>query len=476
MAASDVLEAGAIIAERSVPNWEEEERRVREATEEHVLIQFAKQKSCAAKLVAFNQGAGVYFWDLRGKTYLDFAAQLFNLQLGHQHPTVVAAVTEQAAQACYIRPTSFVFSIRAELAKKLSDLAPLRRFADVLSADAPNKHKVLFTSAGSDAVEYAVKIAKMVTGREKVCTFYRSYHGSTFGCKSFGGDNKNWAGGMSLPGVYKVHNAYPYRCPFGQAPDGCSVDVYVQHVIDTIEYEGAHLTACLLMETVSGSAGCVLIPPAGYLQRLSAYCQEKGILFIADEVMTGFGRTGKMFAVEHWEGVRPDIITVAKGITNGAVPLGACLIAETAAAHFDSNVLFAGLTYSGHPLAMVAGLATLKAFQEEDLIARCAATGAHLAHLLNDLQAKHSHVIGQVRSIGLLAAIELVTDRATRKPVEDQAIIASIEDYLDQRGLYLFIRWGCFFITPPLIISPAQLESGVKIIDDCISKHFPAPQ
>lgn len=462
MAADEtVIVVGEIDSSKVDPAAKELIEEIRKDTKEHVFIQFASQKTASDSLIPFKEGKGVHFWDLEGKTYLDFAAQLFNLQLGHQHPTVVRAIQEQAALACYIRPTSNCYRVRSELAKQIAEVAP------------GDLNRVLFTTAGSDAVEYAVKIAKMVTGRDKVCTFYRSYHGSTFGCKSFGGDSKNWAGGSELPGVFRVHNPYAYRCPFGYAPAG-NVDVYVKHVIDTIEYEGPHLTACLLMETISGSAGMVIIPPDGFLPRIREYCTAKGILLIADEVMTGYGRTGKMFAIEHF-GVVPDIITCAKGITNGAVPLGACIVSEKVAAHFDDRILWAGLTYSGHPLAMAAALATLQAFKEESLLQRCQQTGVYLLQQLTAMQRRFSHVIGDIRAIGLLAVIELVLDPVSRAPVQDPTLLSSLSSYLEQRGLYLFTRWNCILITPPLIISPDQLQVGLDIISDCIEKFFPPP-
>ena len=432
---------------------EEEILEMVQAHREHVLIQFAAQRSFAATLIPFQFGAGVHFWDLRGKKYLDFASQLFNLNLGHQHPRVVKAIQQQAEVACYIRPTTNTYAVRSRLAQRLAAAAP------------GDLNRVLFTAAGTDAVEYAVKMAKLVTGRDKVCTFYRSYHGSSLGARSFGGDSRNWPGGSALPGVFKVHNPYAYRCPFGY-PEG-NLDVYVKHVIDTIEYEGPEQTACLLVEPIAGYAGLIVVPPPGFFQRVAAYCRSKGILFIADEVMTGFGRTGKFLAIEHWEGVAPDMVTLAKGITNGAVPLGAVLVAERVAAHFDDRVLFAGLTYSGHPLAMAAGLATLEAFEEEGVLARCARTGEALREWLQGLKARHPGVVGEVRALGLLAAIELVVDPGTREAV-DAATMAKIDQYLLQRGLYGFYRWSCIGICPPLTISEHDLMVGLQIIEDAI--------
>src|SRR3989338_5744010 len=453
----DGIQVGAVDPSKALPDAEEQIAELVKDHREHVFIQFFAQRHAAAALIPFQMGRGVHFWDLRGKKYLDFASQLFNLQLGHQHAGVVEAVRAQASEACYIRPTSNTYKVRSALAKRLAAAAP------------GDLNRVLFTAAGTDAVEYAVKLAKMATGRDKVCSFYRSYHGSSFGAKSFGGDPKNGGGGANLPNVYKVHNPYSYRCPFGY-PEG-NVDVYVKHVIDTIEYEGPHLTACFLAEPISGYAGLVIILPQGFYQRVAEYCRAKGILFIADEVMTGFGRTGKMFAIEHW-GVVPDLITCAKGITNGAVPLGAVIASERLAAHFDDNVLFAGLTYSGHPLAMAAALAVLDAFENERILERCAASGLLLAERLQQIKRSHPKVVGDVRSSGLLGVIELVTDVDTREPVSD-AIMAAIDKHMAEHGLYTFYRWSMIGICPPLVISAHDLNVGLDIIEAAINHHFP---
>mmetsp|Transcript_11580 Transcript_11580/g.17363 ORF Transcript_11580/g.17363 Transcript_11580/m.17363 type:complete len:484 (-) Transcript_11580:159-1610(-) len=433
---------------------EQEIKEIRKLHESHVFIQFNQQRNVGDKLIPFHKGSGSFFFDLRGKTYLDFGAQLFNLQLGHQHPGVVGAVQEQASKACYIRPTVNCFRQRGELAKRLAAYA--------------NLEKVLFTTAGSDAVDYAIKVAKMVTGREKVCAAYRSYHGATILAKSLAGDPKTWAGGNELGGVYRFHNPYPYRCPFGY-PEG-NVDVYVKHVIDTIEYEGPHLTAAFIMETIPGSAGMILPPPGDFLKRVTDYCRSKGIIVILDEVMTGFGRSGTMFAYSQFD-ARPDIVTVAKGISNGAVPLGALITSKEIAQHFDERIFYAGLTYSAHPLAVAAASATLDAFEKENILQRCQQSGQVLSELLTKLKENLPQIVGDVRSIGLLGVIEVVTNAKTREALKDEKVLQSMKQYFHEKGLYLFFRWHYMLIVPPLNIEQDHLKMGVTIIENCLKAH-----
>lgn len=419
---------------------------IRRLHEDHVLIQFVSQKGAIDNLIPFKEGKGVYFTDTEDNKWIDFCSQLFNLQLGHQHPNVVEAVKRQADRYCYVRPTSNLYDVRADFSQRLAKVTP------------GDLNKFYYTVAGSDAVEFAMKIAYMYTNRPKVCSFYRSYHGSNFGVKSVGGDAKNWAGGPNIPNVYKVHNPYPYRCPFGYAPEG-NVDVYVQHVIDTIEYEGPHLTAAVLMESIPGSNGMIILPPPGFLPRIKEYCESKGILFIADEVMTGFGRTGKMFAIEHF-GVVPDLMCCAKGISNGAVPMGCVAVNKKVSDFLDDNVLYVGATYSAHPLACAAASAVLQTFEEENVLQNCDERGKEMMDRLQKFKDKYQ-VVGDVRSLGLLGVIELVSNRETREALTDETIMGKLRKYYADNHLLLFIRWQYILLVPPLVITSTELQDGL---------------
>jgi taurine---2-oxoglutarate transaminase len=458
---NDGISIGSLDERERVEDAEKVDAQISADNDRHVLMQFAKQRGATDPLVRFSRGSGWHFYDLYGRKYLDFGAQLFNLALGHQHPGVVEAVREQASRQCYVRPTVNVYSARSELARELASVAP------------GDLNQVYFGTGGSDVVEYALKVARMVTGREKVCSFYRSYHGSTLGVKSVGGDAKNWAGGMSMAGAYKVHNPYAYRCPFGYK-DGAPLEVYVRHVIDTIEYEGPHLTAAFIMETVAGSAGMILLPPPGFLRAIRDYCAQKGIMFIADEVMTGFGRCGDWFAIQRFDGgdVVPDMITCAKAISNGAVPLGALIVSDRVAAHFDERVLYIGLTNSGHPLACAAALATIRAFRAERVLERVRRRETLLAERLAALKDKHT-CVGDVRSIGLLGVIELVECRESHAPIADEQRLAAMRKHFIDAGLYLFARWHYILVVPPLVISKRALLQGLDMIDSAIAQFFP---
>lgn len=388
---------------------------------------------------------GVYFWDADGKRYLDFASQLVNVNIGHQHPKVVRAIQEQAARLCYVQP-ALATEPRGLLGQKLAEIAP------------GNLNKVFFCLGGADANENAVKIARLYTGRWKVLARYHSYHGATYGAIALTGDYRRWAAEPAMPGVVHVFDPYCYRCHFGWTRDTCHREC-ITHIEEVIRLEGPDHVAALFLEGVTGTNG-VLIPPDDYWPRIREICDRYGVLLVSDEVMSGFGRTGKWFAVDHW-GVVPDMITMAKGITSGYLPLGAVLVSEPIGRHFEEQTLWGGLTYGSHPLACAASLAVLQVYEEEGLLENVMRLGPILRQRLEGFKARHPSV-GDVRSMGLFAAIELVQDRVTKKPLTSGPLLSRI---LRREGLFAFLPRNLIFVVPPLCITEEQLDEGLAIID-----------
>ncbi len=398
---------------------------------------------------------GVYFWDANGKRYIDFSSQLMNVNIGHQHPKVVQAIKEQAEKLCYVYP-GMATEPRGLLAEKLAQVTP------------GNLKKTFFCLGGAEANENAVKIARLYTGRYKIIARYRSFHGATYGAIALTGDPRRFPAEPAMPGVIHVLDPYCYRCPFGWTRETCHREC-IAHVEEVIRLEGPETIAAVLLEGVTGSNG-ILVPPDDYWPRIREICDKYGILLISDEVMSGFGRTGKWFAVDNWN-VVPDMITMAKGITSGYVPLGAVVVSEPIAQYFEDRTLWAGLTYSGHALACAAGLATLQVYEEDRLIENAAAMGKVLGQRLEDLKARHPSV-GDVRYIGLFSVIEVVKDKATKEPMapwnakaSEMGAMAKVSAFLRANGLYTFVRWNWIFVVPPLCITEAQLDEGLSIID-----------
>jgi taurine--2-oxoglutarate transaminase len=401
---------------------------------------------------------GRYFWDFDGKRYLDFASQLVNVSLGHQHPKVVAAIKEQAEQLCTIGPM-MANEKRSELARLLAEVTP----GDLTMS--------FFTNGGAEANENAIKLARWYTGRPKIVARYRSYHGATAGAISATGDPRRWPAEPGVPGVVRIFDPYTYRCPAGH-PDPCPVCTGAPHLEEVLQYEGPQNVAAVIMETITGTNG-VIPPPPGYLQAVREVCDRHGILLILDEVMAGFGRTGKWFACEHWD-VVPDIITLAKGINSGYVPLGAMTISEKVADWVRDKYFAGGLTYSGHPLACAAGVASIEAFREEGIVENSAELGAVLGDGLAALADKHES-IGEVRGLGLFYGVELVKDRETREPLvpfnasgEAFAPMAKIARAASERGLYLMTHWNVIIVAPPLTITREELDEGLSILDEVL--------
>jgi taurine--2-oxoglutarate transaminase len=402
---------------------------------------------------------GRHFWDYEGKRYLDFASQLVNVSIGYGHPKVVAAIKEQAEKLCTIGPP-MATEPRSTLARLLSEVTP----GDISMA--------FFTNGGAEANENAIKLARWYTGRHKIIARYRSYHGATAGAITLTGDPRRWPAEPGIPGVVRMFDPYTYRCPAGH-PDPCPVCSGAPHLEEILQYEGPNTVAAVILETVTGTNG-IIVPPDGYLQSIRETCDKHGILLIADEVMAGFGRTGKWFGVDHWD-VVPDIITMAKGINSGYVPLGAMAIREPIAEWVRTRPFAGGLTYSGHPLACAAAVASIEAFREEGIVEQSAANGEYLREKLGELQAKHPS-IGEVRGLGTFWGLELVKNRETREMLVpfnaagDQAQpIARLGKAALDRGLYLMTHWNVVMVCPPLTITRDELDEGLGILDDILS-------
>jgi taurine--2-oxoglutarate transaminase len=401
--------------------------------------------------IPVDKAEGIFFWDTDGKRYYDFSSQLMNTNIGHQHPKVVKAIQEQAAKLCFVHPGNAT-DVRGLLGRKLAEVTP------------GNLKKTFFALGGAEANENAIKIARFYTGRHKIMARYRSYHGATHGSIALTGDYRRLAVEPAMPGTVHFLDPYCYRCPFGQKKETCKREC-IAHVEEVIQYEGAERIAAIIMEGVVGSNG-LIVPPDDYWPRIRQICDHYGILLISDEVMSGWGRTGKWFAVDNW-GVTPDIITTAKGITSGYVPLGACIVSEPIAKFFDDKYLYAGLTYNGHALACAAALATIDVYSEDHLIENAASVGRHLGEALEGIKARHVSV-GDVRYIGLFSTIELVANRET-KQIMPAAKMAELGKNLRENGLFTFIMannmGSMLFVVPPLCITDAQLDEGLAIID-----------
>ncbi len=431
--------------------------QVKADAKQYVLHSWSVQD--ALDPIAVAGGEGCWFWDYDGKRYLDFASQLVNVSIGHQHPKLVAAIKEQAEKLCTIGPP-MATEPRSTLARLVAEVTP----GDI--------SMTFFTNGGAEANENAIKLARWHTGRQKIVARYRSYHGATAGAMTLTGDPRRWPAEPGIPGVVRMLDPYTYRCPAGH-PDPCPVCSGAPHLEEILSYEGAHTVAAVILETVTGTNG-IIVPPDGYLQSIREVCDRHGILLIADEVMAGFGRTGKWFAVDNWN-VVPDIITMAKGINSGYVPLGAMSVREPIAAWLRDKYFAGGLTYSGHPLACAVGVASIEAFREEGIVEHAAEMGAVIEPLLRELQEKHPSV-GEVRGLGCFWGLELVRNRETREPLvpfnasgEAAVPVARIAKAALDRGLYLMTHWNVVMVCPPLVITPAELAEGIAILDDVLA-------
>jgi taurine--2-oxoglutarate transaminase len=414
-------------------------------SKKHTITEYTAQD--AVNPIPVAKAKGVYFWTPEGKRFIDFNSQLMSVNIGHGDPRVIAAITEQLHKVTYVTP-SMTTEVRARLGAKLAEITP----GDI---DA-----FFFTNGGAEANENAIKIARAVTGRQKILARYRSYHGGTAAAIAATGDPRGWTQ-PPMPGF--VHVLDPYH---GVARGWDDSATALRNLEEVIQLEGPHTIAAFILETVTGTNG-VLIPPHGYLQGVRALCDKHGILMIADEVMAGFGRTGKWFAIDHW-GVIPDMITMAKGLTSSYIQLGAVGVRRGIADHFKDKFFPGGLTYSSHPVACAAALATIAVYEEDGLIERAARTGDLLETLHAELAAKHRSV-GVTRSIGLFGVIELVRNRQTLEPMAPlngtSPEMAALGKFFREEGLFTFVRWNYFFTNPPLCITESELREGVGIID-----------
>jgi len=365
---------------------------------EHILHPWSSQKSFSPFIMA--GGRGSWFWDETGKRYLDFCSQLTNVNAGHQHPRIVRAIKEQADALCYALP-GFANDKRALLGKLIADVAPA------------GLSKSFIVTGGGIANETAVKMARAVTGRQKVIGRFRSFHGGTYGSSAVSGDPRRAAVEPSVPGSIHVWDPFCYRCFFKMRYPDCGV-YCAEAIREVIEVQGPETVAAIIVEPVTGS-NCRILPPGDYMNRLRRICDDYGMLLVFDEVMTGFGRTGAWFAAEHWR-VSPDIMTVSKGINSGALPLGAVVANERVARHFEDRILYAGMTQYGNPVACAAAIAAIEAYREEGMIENAASLGRVLAERLKAIEAAHP-CVGEARGIGLFSALELVRDKESREPL-----------------------------------------------------------
>jgi taurine--2-oxoglutarate transaminase len=411
--------------------------------------------------IPVTRAQGVYFWDAAGKRYLDFNSMTMCVNIGHGNQRVIDAIIEQARTLPYAAP-GMATKPRALASKLVAEITP------------GNLNKVLFTLGGADANENAVKLARAYTGRDKILTRYRSYHGATAGAMALTGDPRRVAWEpLLMPGVVHFLDPYRYRSTFHRTnPNISEADFtqdYINHLEEIIRYEGPQTIAAILLESVTGTNG-IIIPPAGYLEGVRALCNRYGIVMIADEVMSGFGRTGKWFAVDNWN-VVPDIITMAKGLTSAYAPLGAVAMKEEIAHHFDERVFVSGLTYTAHPISLAAAIANIQVMKDEHIVEHAAEMGPVLHRLLTDLGEQHPSV-GDTRSIGLFGIIELVKNRQTKEPMapwnSTSPEMVALRKKLLELGLYLDIHWHTLLIIPPLIITPEQLQEGFAILDQAL--------
>jgi taurine--2-oxoglutarate transaminase len=432
-------------------------RQVVEDAKRYVLHSWSVQD--ALNPIPVAGGEGRHFWDYEGKRYLDFASQLVNVSIGHQHPRLVAAIKEQADKLCTIGPP-MATEPRSTLARLIAEVTP----GDI--------SMTFFTNGGAEANENAIKLARWYTGRQKVVARYRSYHGATAGAMTLTGDPRRWPAEPAIPGVVRMFDPYTYRCPAGH-PDPCPVCSGGPHLEEILQYEGPHTVAAVILETVTGTNG-IIVPPDGYLQSIREVCDRHGILLIADEVMAGFGRTGRWFGVDNWD-VVPDIVTMAKGLNSGYVPLGAMAIREPLAEWVRDKYFAGGLTYSGHPLACAVGVASIEAFREEGIVEHAAEMGGLFREKLHALADKHPS-IGEVRGLGCFWGLELVRSRETREPLvpfnatgEAAAPIGRLGKAALERGLYLMTHWNVVMVCPPLTITPEEIDEGLDALDEALA-------
>lgn len=430
-------------------------QEIKDNAKKYVLQSWSKQNSINP--IPVQRAEGIYFYDYDGNRYTDMSSQLVNLNLGFGNSDISAAIKEQVDKYCFIGP-SYVAESRVTLAKMIIDLLP-----DTFG-------KVFFTNAGADANENAIKIARMFTGRKKIFSRYRSYHGSSFGAGNLTGEPRRYPLEPGIPGFVKFFDPYIYREPIEFKSEEEATKYYLAKLREQIIYEGPDSVAAIELETITGSNG-IIIPPKGYLPGVRKICDEFGIIMICDEVMSGWGRTGKMFAFENFD-VVPDIVTFAKGVTCGYVQLGGVAVSKKIASYFDDNLLSCGLTYSGHPLACAAGVACVNYYSKANILDNVNKVGAVLAEKLDTMREIHP-CVGDTRHIGLFSCVELVKDKATKEALvtygkDPEGIMGKIVGMLKDRKFMTYSHENMIFICPPLIITEGQIKEELLKLDEVL--------
>ncbi|MBL8006333.1 MAG: aminotransferase class III-fold pyridoxal phosphate-dependent enzyme [Ignavibacteria bacterium] len=424
----------------------------------HTLTSWSKQRG--VKPLVIDKAEGVYLFDSDGKKYIDFSSQLICVNIGHGHPKVAEAVARQMSEVSYIYP-GMTTKARADLGKKLADISP------------GSLNRAFFTLGGAEAVENAIKLARLYTGRHKIVTLYLSYHGATYASASAGGDPRKLPmDSQQAPNFVHAENPYFYRCPWNtKTPQECT-EKALEHLERVVQYEGPNNIAAIMLEGESGSSGCIKYTP-GYWKGVKEIADKYGLLTIDDEVMSGFGRTGKWFGIDN-HGVEPDIMCMAKGITSAYLPLGGIMVKEEIAKTFDDKPLMLGLTYSSHPVTLAAANAVIDVYKDENLIENAEIMGQYIDLRMVDMKEKHPS-IGDWRNTGLLGCIELVKNRETKEPMarwnappEEMGIMNKVMAKISELGMYTMGRWNFIFVAPPLCVTKEQIDEGLDIISEAL--------
>lgn len=432
-----------------------EAARAYELDRAHVFHSWSAQEEISPMTITAAQGS--YVWDGDGNRLLDFSSQLVNTNIGHQHPKVVAAIAEQAAKLCTVAP-QYANAARSEAAQLVAERTP------------GELNKVFFTNGGADAVEHAVRMARLHTGRYKVLSRYRSYHGGTDTAVNITGDPRRWSNDYGNSGIVHFNGPFLYRSSFHAETEEQESQRALEYLDKLIQMEGPATIAAIILESIPGTAG-IMVPPPGYMAGVREICDRYGIVFIADEVMAGFGRSGKWFSIEHFD-VVPDLLTFAKGVNSGYVPLGGVAISPAIYETFAHRPYPGGLTYSGHPLATAAAVATINAMADEGMVENAAKIGAEvLAPGLAELAAKHRSV-GEVRGAGVFWAVELVADQQTREPLApyggSSPAMAAVVGACKANGLLPFANYNRIHVVPPCNVTEAEAREGLAILDSAL--------
>lgn len=435
-----------------------EAAEVKRLDKQHIMHSWSVNANLEPTVI--SEAKGVYLIDGNGHRIMDFSSQMKCVLAGYGNQTIIKAIQEQAAKLCFVGP-AFAYESRSRLAQRLAELTPgdLNRF--------------FFTLGGADANENAVKMARAYTKKHKILTFYRSYHGATYGAVTLTGDPRRPPVEPGIPGVVHLLNPFCYRCPFGLTYPECDLHC-AEHVQEIIEYEDPETVAALMLEPIIGAGG-VIIPPEGYLQRVKQICNENNILLIADEVMTAFGRSGRWFGVEHWD-LQPDMMTLAKGLTSAYAPLGCVALSDKVASVLEKQMLYCVLSYSSHPLSCATAYAAIGAYRDEGMVDNSRVLGRVLHQELLQLQDKHP-CVGDVRCLGLFSCLELVKNRETKKPLvpynargEAGSLSKQLSQKLVAKGVSAPLRWMFLPICPPLCITEQELKWGLSVVDEVLSE------